>query len=102
MRQQTDRELADAVLLNALVDLHRTMRRCFDCHLGVSATFGEVHCSVTREAIAKAEAAIAYAERDQIGEVEEREPNQNRPIGECQKCHTPVYIDGGFCGVCRR
>lgn len=101
MTQHNDRALAGAVLLNALVDLHRTMRRCFDCHLGVSATFEEVHCSVTREAIAKAEAAIAYARRDQIGEVEEREPNQNKPIGTCPKCRTPVYIDGGFCGVCR-
>lgn len=32
---------------------------------------------------------------------EEREPNQNKPIGTCPKCHTPVYTNEGFCGVCR-
>lgn len=27
----------------------------------------------------------------------EREP---LPIGECSKCHTPIYTAEGFCGVC--
>lgn len=26
--------------------------------------------------------------------------NENKPIGRCPKCGTPIYTDEGFCGTC--
>jgi hypothetical protein len=48
-----------------------------------------------------ARSALALINRGGGEQEQPEEREANKPIGTCPKCHTPVYTDEGFCGVCR-